>query len=37
MSHPVCFAVGFVAGLAVTMGTVLIVELLQFWDLLTFI
>jgi hypothetical protein len=37
MTHPLCFAVGFVAGLAVTVSTVLIVELLEYWDLLTFL
>lgn len=37
MKNPVCFAVGFVAGLAVMTLTVLVVEILQFVDLLTFI
>jgi len=37
MNNPICFAVGFVAGLALTVATVLVVELLQFTDILTFI
>lgn len=37
MNNPICFAVGFVAGMFVTVSTVLVVELLQFTDVLNFI
>ena len=37
MSNTVCFALGFIAGLLLTIFTVIAVELLQYWDLLTFL
>jgi hypothetical protein len=35
MNHWTCFATGFIAGLATTIATVLIVELLGYFDVLT--
>jgi hypothetical protein len=37
MCNTVCFSFGFIAGLLLTIFTVIAVELLQYWDLLTFI
>jgi hypothetical protein len=37
MNNPICFGLGFIAGLALTVATVLVVEILQLTDILTFL